>query len=80
MSLKVVFPLMIATPLTGVTIAFVIPLVFGGFSSSQDNFKAGLAWHRQGQFENAIEEYGKAIELNRTSPKPTLKGAKPGLP
>lgn len=54
---------MIGSPLTGVVIPFVIPLFFGGFGPSEGHFKAGLNWYEQGRFENAIEEYGKAIEL-----------------
>lgn len=63
MGLKIAFLLLIGSPLTGVVIAFVIPMFFGGFGPSEGHFKAGLNWHEQGQFENAIDEYGKAIEL-----------------
>ncbi|PKB83591.1 MAG: hypothetical protein BZY88_01795 [SAR202 cluster bacterium Io17-Chloro-G9] len=63
MGLKIAYLLMIGAPLTGVIIAFVIPMFFGGFSASQNHFEAGKDWHEQGQFEKAIEEYGKAVEL-----------------
>ena len=62
MGLKIAYSLLIATPLVGVIIVFVIPLFFVGVPS-QDHFKAGLKWYEQGRFENSIEQYDKAIEL-----------------
>jgi len=63
MGLKIAYLLLIATPLTGVTIAFVIPMFFGELDVHQEHFKAGLNWHQQGRLDNAIQEYGKAVEL-----------------
>ncbi len=63
MGLKIAYLLLIGSPLTGVIVAFLIPMIFGGFGPTQEHFKAGLNWDEQGQFENAIEEYSKAIEL-----------------
>ena len=63
MGLKIAYLLLIGSPLTGIFVAFIIPMFFSGFDASEEHFKAGLNWHEQGKFESAIEEYGKAIEL-----------------
>ena len=63
MGLKIAYLLIIATPLVGVAIVFVIPFLFSG-DPSENHFKAGLDWHEKGRFQNAIDEYDKAIELD----------------
>ena len=63
MGLKIAFILIIATPLTGVIIAFIIPMFSGISSAHMDRFEDGLELHNQGQLESAIDEYSKAIEL-----------------
>ena len=62
MGLKIAYLLIIGAPLTGVIIAFVLPMLLGNFGPSQEHFKAGLNWHEQGRFDKAIEEYSKAVE------------------
>ena len=63
LGLKIAYLMLIGTPLVGVIIVFVIPFLFGS-DTSQDHFKAGVGWHEKGRFDNAIEEYGQAIESN----------------
>lgn len=63
MGLKIAYLLLIGSPFTGVIIAFVIPMVFGGAGPARDHYEAGLDWYDQGKYEYAIDEYGKAVEL-----------------
>lgn len=54
---------MIASPLTGVIFAFIIPIFFSTSSAPQDHFKDGLEWHGKGRLAEAIQAYGRAVEL-----------------
>jgi tetratricopeptide (TPR) repeat protein len=74
MGLKIAYLLIIATPLVGVVIVFVIPFLFGG-DPSENHFKAGLDWHEKGRFQNAIDEYDQAIELNQDFVQACVKRA-----
>lgn len=62
MGLKIAYLMLVATPLMGVIIAFMVPLVLGGFGPHKDHFKAGQNWYTQRQYEKAIEEFSKAVE------------------